>query len=83
MAGSTLSYGAMQYRYGVNRVFVLRLDGRLDPFAGTGAAGFSGDGGAPLSALLRGPAMTDCGSNRCVADGAVSEIGRASCRERV
>ncbi|MBI3211007.1 MAG: hypothetical protein HYZ37_19145 [Candidatus Solibacter usitatus] len=39
----------------VNRVFIVRPDGTLTPFAGTGAAGYSGDGGAPLSALLRNP----------------------------
>ena len=38
-----------------HRVWMITPGGTVSPFAGTGAAGYSGDGGAPLSALLRNP----------------------------
>ncbi len=59
---------------GGNRVRRLDADGTLHTVAGTGAAGFSGDGGAAVSAALNGPSglalqggtlfIADAGSQR-------------------
>ncbi|MCB1022227.1 MAG: hypothetical protein KDC27_20020, partial [Acidobacteria bacterium] len=40
----------------LNRVRVIRRDGTVERFAGTGAAGYAGDGGPALQALLHQPA---------------------------
>jgi uncharacterized protein (TIGR03437 family) len=40
---------------GRNSVRLVRPDGTIEPFAGAGAAGFGGDGGAATAALLNNP----------------------------
>jgi uncharacterized protein (TIGR03437 family) len=58
-----------------NQIFRIEANGQATVFAGTGAAGFGGDGGPATSALLSGPAgvavdqdgyiyIADCGNQR-------------------
>jgi len=53
-----------------NRVREVRQEGRIATFAGTGAAGFSGDGGPAALAQLNMPEAlaADSASNACIAD---------------
>jgi len=49
--------------YDSNRVRVVRTNGTIDPFAGTGTAGFSGDGGPASAAELHRPTDVTVGPN--------------------
>src|SRR5262245_2520651 len=58
------------YFASLTRVYRVALDGRLAVIAGTGAAGFSGDGGPAFSAQLAFPTdlVLDAAGNLFIAD---------------
>jgi len=63
---------------GVNEVLLLRPDGSVPVFAGTGTAGFSGDGGPATSAQLKGPRglAIDVSSNVYISDSDNNRVRR-------
>ncbi|MEV0963164.1 RICIN domain-containing protein [Streptomyces sp. NPDC049910] len=74
--------------YGNHRIRKITTDGTISTVAGTGAAGFSGDGGPPASARLNNPyavavdgagglCIADCGNQRVrkiTSDGTISTV---------
>jgi len=63
---------------GANEVLVLRADGSVPVFAGTGTAGYSGDGGAATSAQLNRPRglAIDASSNVYISDSDNNRVRR-------
>src|SRR5262245_1986273 len=65
----------------LNRIYHVAADGTLAPFAGTGTAGFSGDGGpatlAQLSNQIRGMAV-DAAGNVFIADTANNRVRKVT-----
>jgi DNA-binding CsgD family transcriptional regulator/sugar lactone lactonase YvrE len=67
-----------------NTVFRLAPDGTLDPYAGTGAAGRSGDGAASAGAQLNSPEglAFDGQGNLYIADSANNRVRKVSAADR-
>src|SRR5690349_13597200 len=63
---------------GDNRVRKVTPDGVIHTFAGTGTRGFSGDGGAPASALLNSPYGLACDAQGNVY---IADLGNGVVRE--
>src|SRR6267154_2842712 len=69
------TYVADAYNHRIRKV---TPSGRISPFAGTGIAGFSGDGGLSKNAMLNSPngMLFDPAGNMLVADGSNNRIRR-------
>jgi DNA-binding CsgD family transcriptional regulator/sugar lactone lactonase YvrE len=67
-----------------NAVFKLTPNGSLEPYAGTGKAGHSGDGAAAAGAQLKAPKglAFDAGGNLYIADSANNRVRRVSATDR-